>query len=186
MSVYLLSKNKLYSQYWNGIVIDSIIISDENTMDLDKSDLIIISFDLYDVTMQTDAKIIVLDNEPTFEKCMFLIKNGVKAYGNTYMHSSHILSAIESLKSDKIWMYPDFISTMIGMGEKSDGDTLEEKLTPLTKREKEISKLILNGLTNKEIAIELSISPNTVKIHTKNIYTKLGVLDRLSLYALLK
>ena len=132
------------------------------------------------------AKIIVLDSEPNFEQCLFFLRSNVKAYGNTYMHPSHILSAIQSLENNKIWMYPNFIAGMIGLSQKSSEDELEEKIEILTQREKEISKLILRGLTNKEIAMELDISPNTIKIHTKHIYEKLNVRDRLSLFSLLK
>ncbi len=45
----------------------------------------------------------------------------------------------------------------------------------LTRREEEITKLMLQGLTNKQVANNLSISENTVKSHLKNIYVKFGV-----------
>ncbi|HZD58716.1 MAG TPA: LuxR C-terminal-related transcriptional regulator, partial [Anaerolineales bacterium] len=49
---------------------------------------------------------------------------------------------------------------------------------PLTDREGEILQLLAAGLTNREIAEELVISPETVKKHTGNIYGKLGVRSR--------
>jgi LuxR family maltose regulon positive regulatory protein len=49
---------------------------------------------------------------------------------------------------------------------------------PLTQREQEVLKLIAAGLTNREIAEELVISPETVKKHTGNIYGKLGASNR--------
>jgi LuxR family maltose regulon positive regulatory protein len=49
---------------------------------------------------------------------------------------------------------------------------------PLTHREQEVLKLIAAGLTNREIAEELVISPETVKKHTGNIYGKLGASNR--------
>lgn len=48
----------------------------------------------------------------------------------------------------------------------------------LTERELEILHLIAAGLTNKEIAGELVISPGTVKVHTAPIYGKLEVNNR--------
>jgi len=48
----------------------------------------------------------------------------------------------------------------------------------LTNREREISLLVVDGLTNKEIAAGLSISENTVKTQLKRIFEKLGVNSR--------
>jgi DNA-binding NarL/FixJ family response regulator len=47
--------------------------------------------------------------------------------------------------------------------------------SPLTKREKEIIKMIADGKTYSQISDELFISRETAKTHTRNIYTKLQV-----------
>lgn len=51
-------------------------------------------------------------------------------------------------------------------------------IEPLSEREIEILQLIAEGLTNLEIATRLYLSPNTVKVHTRNIYGKLDVHNR--------
>jgi LuxR family maltose regulon positive regulatory protein len=51
-------------------------------------------------------------------------------------------------------------------------------IDPLTKREIEVLVLIAEGLTNQEIGGRLYLSLNTVKVHTRNIYSKLGVNNR--------
>lgn len=48
----------------------------------------------------------------------------------------------------------------------------------LTDRQKELLIHLADGLSNKEIAEKLFISENTVKYHTKNIYTILDIKDR--------
>jgi LuxR family transcriptional regulator, maltose regulon positive regulatory protein len=51
-------------------------------------------------------------------------------------------------------------------------------ITPLTPRELELLALIRQRLSIDEIAATLVISPNTVKKHANNVYTKLGVRNR--------
>jgi LuxR family maltose regulon positive regulatory protein len=61
-----------------------------------------------------------------------------------------------------------------------DRKALDERPLPeqMTGREAEILKLIAAGLTNREIAAQLVISPETVKKHASNIYGKLSVASR--------
>ena len=49
---------------------------------------------------------------------------------------------------------------------------------PLSERELQVLKLIAKGLRNKEIGAALDIAEDTVKIHIKNIFGKLEVIDR--------
>lgn len=51
----------------------------------------------------------------------------------------------------------------------------------LSRREREVFPLILDGLFNKEIAVRLGISERTVKFHVSSILRKFGVASRLDL-----
>lgn len=61
-------------------------------------------------------------------------------------------------------------------------ETMPE-LQTLTKREKDVLKLILEDAKRSDIAKELCVSENTIKKHTANIFAKLGVVNRKELYA---
>ncbi len=56
--------------------------------------------------------------------------------------------------------------------------TPPDQQAPLSERELEILRLVAAGLSNKEIAGQLFLSVNTVKVHLRNIFGKIGVQSR--------
>ena len=71
---------------------------------------------------------------------------------------------------------PDFVNVLLAaFGAVPEESPLPE---PLTQREQEILEMVAAGLTNREIAEKLVISPETVKKHTGNIYSKMDVRSR--------
>jgi LuxR family maltose regulon positive regulatory protein len=76
---------------------------------------------------------------------------------------------------------PEYVARLLaacGAALAPDGARAGALPEPLSVREQEVLKLIAAGLTNREIAAALVISPETVKKHTASIYGKLGVLGR--------
>ncbi len=62
--------------------------------------------------------------------------------------------------------------------EAVDSETEEPKRPSLTAREKEVLRLVCDGLTNAEIASSLLVSRETVKSELKRIFRKIGVGNR--------
>lgn len=56
-------------------------------------------------------------------------------------------------------------------------------LPSLTKREKEVAELVAQGLSNKEIADRLVISPRTAEAHLEHVLNKLGFNSRVQVAA---
>jgi LuxR family maltose regulon positive regulatory protein len=56
---------------------------------------------------------------------------------------------------------------------------MSELIHLLTEREKEVMHLLSRGLTYQKISLELSISHETVKMHLKNVYRKLGADNKI-------
>ncbi len=82
---------------------------------------------------------------------------------------------------------PDYVQKLLAVFPEIEPEQLEPSKTqasksiliePLSEREIEVLQLIAEGLTNSEIADRLYLSLNTVKVHTRNIYGKLGVNNR--------
>jgi DNA-binding CsgD family transcriptional regulator len=55
----------------------------------------------------------------------------------------------------------------------------------LTRREREISQLLLRGHSSKSVARELKIAPGTVMVHKRNLFAKLGISSQYELFSLL-
>lgn len=127
------------------------------------------------------AYLIVLDPYPTYEKGKRLISLGIRAYCNLMMDDIHLKDAITSVMDGNIWLYPEFINeTVSRMRYESNPHTIEVKLDILTSREKDVALLVIDKLSYPQISEKLDISLRTVKAHTKNIYEKFNVSNRLA------
>ena len=58
-------------------------------------------------------------------------------------------------------------------------DYMKESSFPLSEREREVLKFVAKGLSNKEIAVSMRVSPSTVKRHVENILRRLHLKNRI-------
>lgn len=100
--------------------------------------------------------------------------------------ASYFYKKNRKIRKDKFRLKQEILQMKEELDSYSNSDekfvTTEEDLFPnsgqLTDRQKELLDLLAEGLSNKEIAEKLFISENTVKYHTKNIYSILDIKDR--------
>lgn len=164
------------------------------TFDKSKSQLIL--FDLqsfptvFDVIMAeaVEAKVGVfaLSGLPLFAEGSLLLPAQIAGYGNSYMSMANLKQAIELIAEGKVWLYPEFIQELISQASQKPAILRSTSTENLTAKELEVSKLISQGKTNKEVASVLDITQSTVKTHLSHIYDKLNVNDRLSLALMFK
>ncbi|WP_172201361.1 LuxR C-terminal-related transcriptional regulator [Campylobacter sp. RM16188] len=134
-----------------------------------------------------ELKVFLLSKEPNFSEGKEFLAHGIKGYGNAHMLEIHLNDAVKSIEAGNVWLYPEFIQSMIMMMTK---DSSNEKslvtLERLTPKEKEVANFIYQGLSNQEIAEVANISLRTVKAHISAIFEKTGVKDRINLVVLMR
>ena len=54
----------------------------------------------------------------------------------------------------------------------------------LTPQERQVAQLVKKGMSNKEVAAQLFVSPRTIDFHLRNVFTKTGVSSRGELVSL--
>ena len=102
------------------------------------------------------------------------IKSGASGYILKGSTPRDLIDALHTLAKGGSPMSPKIARKVI---REFQDDAVDEQYL-LSHRETEIVKEIENGLTYKDIAAKLGISPHTVHTHIKNIYEKLHAKDR--------
>jgi LuxR family maltose regulon positive regulatory protein len=73
---------------------------------------------------------------------------------------------------------PRYVRRLLAAVNRSDTPTRQDLIEPLSERELDVLRLLGSDLDGPDIARELSVSLNTLRTHTRNIYAKLGVNSR--------
>ena len=91
-----------------------------------------------------------------------------------------LVECLEQVANGQRWLPPELVSPALEREAERRND-INRIDSLLTAREREIAILVAEGLSNKQIAGQISITEGTVKIHLHNAYQKLGVVNRTSL-----
>jgi two-component system response regulator NreC len=112
-----------------------------------------------------------------------LVKEAIRCGASGYIiknaAESELISAIKIIMRGDMYVDPSVMRSLLEETHKSANSIPE--LEPLTPREIDVLRLLVQGYTNRQIAIELSISVRTVEGHRANLSEKLGLHSRVEL-----
>lgn len=131
--------------------------------------------------IQPKVKILIFSvYEEETHACPYIIA-GANGYLNKLSDKKKLTNAVESILKTGNYLTPDIIKDLV------KASTNKESINPLdklSKREKEISELLVHGDGNIEIANKLNIQLTTVSTHKNKIFSKLNIRNIVELITL--
>jgi len=124
------------------------------------------------------VKVLVLtlyDDEEVIASCL---DAGASGYVLKDGPAAQLVYAIEAVQQGKRYLSPGALTKVVEYGRSKPTRTAYDLLTG---REREVLKLLADGLTTKEIAAQLQVSVKTVDAHKTSLMRKLDIHDRTEL-----
>jgi DNA-binding NarL/FixJ family response regulator len=168
--------------------ITSLTKSDAPDILLVHASLLITPYDIYFKKLRSnksDLKIMIIS--PGMEKSFLLqiIRLGANGYLNANMSGEHLVKAIDYIASGKMWVEREILEQLaqdaLDMENVLEGIALEKTRMIsdiLTKREAQVFQWVLKGLSTKEIADQIHLSEQSVKLHLGKLFKKFDVTNR--------
>ncbi|MEK8127550.1 response regulator transcription factor [Paenibacillus filicis] len=135
-----------------------------------------------------ETKVLILTTFDDAELIMQVLEKGVHGYLLKDMPSETIVSAVQTVYNGGTVLQPNITAMLLKELKQISSKQPEpasflipneqELVDDLTEREKEVLRLLGQGLNNKEMADLLFITEGTVKNHVSNLIAKLGLRDR--------
>jgi two-component system, NarL family, response regulator LiaR len=122
-----------------------------------------------------ETHVVILTSHKTETEIIAALSSGADAYCIKGASVERLLSAIAAAIDGATYLDPQIAKRVI---ENLRPPTATGNTANLSTRELEVLKLMVEGLSNPEIAEKLYLSPNTIKTHVRGIMNKLAVDDR--------
>jgi NarL family two-component system response regulator LiaR len=129
------------------------------------------------IAVSPSTKVIVLTSFSEDDLVFSAIEAGATGYLLKDVDPGDLHQAIQAVHRGEAQLHPDIMKKLMQRvtAPQVESDSHHRDLTP---RELEVLALIAQGKSNREIAMDLSISEKTVKTHVGNILSKLHLSDR--------
>lgn len=137
-----------------------------------------------------EIKILVLTSFSDRSHILPAMQSGVIGYMLKDVEPDQLAEAIRSAYKGNIQLHPDISSALFSQMMPESAPDREnpkrELIKSLTPREMEVLQLLTRGMSNREIALTLTVAEKTVKTHVSSILSKLNLSDRTqaALYAI--
>ena len=126
-----------------------------------------------------EIKVIIVTSHETDEEVLTALASGANAYSLKDIEFPDLHKVINLVIKGGIWLDPRIVQIAMKVFRQQQTQASKKDFEcNLTDREKEVLKLLSEGLSNSEIAEKLIISSHTAKVHVSNILSKLAVTDR--------
>jgi DNA-binding NarL/FixJ family response regulator len=128
-----------------------------------------------------DVRLIFVTAMDQEETVLTAVSTGAEGYLARNSSCEQLVCAVKAIASGGFAFDSSVVAPIlrrVAGSERSGLSSSDHDLTELSSREREIALLIRQGLSNKEIAGNLSVSINTVKTHLRRIYQHLGISSR--------
>ena len=121
------------------------------------------------------TKVVFLTATANDEQILTAVARGAKGIVLKERALSELVQSVRAVAAGSTWLPPDLIDAALEreVGRNSVRRRLGQSLTC---RERQITLMVAEGLSNKEIGRRLDVSEGTVKIHLHNIYKKIGAI----------
>lgn len=130
-----------------------------------------------------DTKVLFLTMYDDQEYIVQCLKAEAAGYLLKDAPSTQLISAIREVIRGNLYISPAALKkvTIDYQGRAKAGAQMKTTYDALTTREREVLKLLAEGLSTKEVAVKLSISAKTADVHKSNLMRKLNIHDRAEL-----
>jgi DNA-binding NarL/FixJ family response regulator len=132
---------------------------------------------------QPEVAIVILTVSEEEADLFRAIKAGAQGHLLKNLEAPQLRSMLEGVARGEPAISPGTAARAIDQFLRTRGGTAPAPTQKLTDREVQVLELVTDGQRNREIAVELGISENTVKFHLKNIVEKLHAQNRAELAA---